>query len=106
MRLLTYWTVNEGLSPDERARIVEEVIQDEAFPPGRVELVRWDGTPQGWGIALTEADGFPAVTNAVNAWRTVAADTGLFAETKTAPAVPADELLVGDPTLRRGSPSR
>lgn len=93
MLFLTYWKLNENLAVEDRNEIARELTQNQQFPPEDVELVRWDGTPDGWGIALMEADDFAAVNNALNMWRTAAGRSGFFEETKTAPAAPAEEII-------------
>lgn len=93
MLFLTYWKLNENMSTEQRNEIAMTLTQEQTFPPEDVELVRWDGTPDGWGIALMEADDFAAVNNALNMWRTAAGDTAFFEETRTAPAAPTEDII-------------
>lgn len=106
MLFLTYWKLNESMSVEERNEIATELTREERFPPEDVELVRWDGTPDGWGIALIEADDFAAVNNALNMWRTAVDDTGFFEETKTAPAAPAEDMIAQQARMIEESPTR
>lgn len=93
MLFLTYWKVNEGLSAERTQEIAETLTREGLFPPEDVELLRWDGTPDGWGVAVIEADDYAAVNNALNMWRAAAGDTAFFEETKTAPAAPVEEII-------------
>lgn len=95
MLFLTYWKLNEGLSARETNRIATRLSEEGMFPPEDVELIRWDGTPDGWGIVLWEADNYTALNNGLNMWRAAAGETAFFEETKTAPAAPVEET-VGD----------
>lgn len=93
MLFLTYWKLNEGLSARETNRIAMQLSEEGLFPPEDVELLRWDGTPDGWGIVLWEADDYTAVNNGLNMWRAAAGDTAFFEETKTAPAAPVEQTI-------------
>ena len=61
------------------------------FPPEGVNIIRWDATPDGWGILLAEAESAADIANAINMWR--AAGAGFFKSTRTAPAQPVHEAL-------------
>lgn len=89
---LTYWKLNENMSAEQTQEIAETLTREGLFPPEDIELVRWDGTPDGWGIALMEADNYGAVNNAFNMWRAAAGDTAFFEKTMTAPAAPVEEI--------------
>lgn len=91
MLFLTYWKLNENMSVQERQEIAETLTGEGAFPPEGVEILRWDGTPDGWGIVLWETDDYVALDTALNMWR--ASGTPFFEETKTAPAAPATEII-------------
>ena len=93
MLFLTYWKLNENMSVEERQEVAMTLTGEQVFPPEDVELIRWDGTPDGWGIAIMEADNFAAVNNALNMWRLAAGDTQFFEMTKTAPAAPATDII-------------
>lgn len=104
MLFLTYWKLNEEMSAKERQEIAIALTEEQTFPPDDVELVRWDGTPDGWGISLIEADDFAAVHNALNMWRTAAGDTPFFEETKTAPAAPSEDIIAQTAEMLEESP--
>ncbi|WP_137285772.1 DUF3303 domain-containing protein [Halorussus salinisoli] len=105
MLFLTYWKVNESMPVEDRNEIAMELTREQQFPPDGVELVRWDGTPDGWGIALMEADDFAAVNNALNMWRTAAGTSAFFEETKTAPAAPTEDIIAQQAAMLEDSPA-
>lgn len=89
MLFLTYWKLNEDMPVEERQAVAERLTASGLFPPDDVEIIRWDGTPDGWGIVLSEAESADAIGRAINMWR--AAGDGFFEETVTAPALPVQE---------------
>lgn len=93
MLFLTHWKLNEDLSQRKTNDIAVRLTEDGLFPPEDVELVRWDGTPDGWGIVLWEAESFESINNAINMWRAAADDTAFFESTTTAPAAPIAEIV-------------
>jgi hypothetical protein len=91
MLFLTYWELNENMAEEERGQVGQKVTSNGLFPPTGVKVVRWDGTPDGWGILLLEADSAADVFRALDVWR--ASGAGFFKLTKTAPALPVQELM-------------
>jgi len=92
MLFLTYWELNEDMSIEERQQIAEKLTSSGLFPPEKVNIIRWDGTPDGWGILLAEAESAADIGRAIAMWR--AAGAGFFKSTRTAPAQTIQELLV------------
>lgn len=93
MLFLTHWKLNEGLSQQRTNDIAIRLTENGLFPPEDVEILRWDGTPDGWGIVLWEAERFESINNAINVWRAAAGETAFFESTKTAPAAPIEEIV-------------
>lgn len=93
MLFLTYWKLNEELSSRQSQEIAQKLTGEGLFPPEDVELLRWDSTPDGWGIALMEADDYATIDETLNMWRIAAGDAAFFEETRTAPASPVQESL-------------
>ena len=91
MLFLTYWELNENMSDAERLQIADKLTSLGLFPPEGVNIIRWDGTPDAWGIVLLEAD------TAADAFRTIdvgrGAGAGFFKLTKTAPAMPIQDII-------------
>lgn len=97
MLFLTYYELNEEMSAEDTQEAAQAITGSGDFPPEDVELVNWVGTPDGWGVAIVEADDFEAVNGALNVWRTAAA--GFFETTKTAPAAPAADIIAQQAAL-------
>ena len=91
MLFLTYWQLNEGMSTEEQLQVAQKLTSAGLFPPQDVNIIRWDATPDGWGILLAEADSAAAISQAIGMWR--AAGAGFFQCTRTAPAQPVQEAL-------------
>jgi hypothetical protein len=88
---LTYWEVSESIDPHEAARIVGRVLSSGLFPGKGVKILRFDETPDNWGVILFEAETAADVMMAVDVWRKAGA--GFFKTTKTAPVVPLEEYM-------------
>ena len=91
MLFLTYWELNENMSDEDRLQAANKLTSSGLFPSEGVNIVRWDGTPDLWGTLLVEADSAEAVMRAIGLWR--AAGAGFFKFTKTAPALPVQEII-------------
>ena len=91
MLFLTYWELNENMSEGERLEFVQKVMSSGLFPPKDVKVLRWDVTPDGWGILLTEAQSAADVIRSLDTWR--CAKGGFFKFTKTATAIPVEESM-------------
>ena len=91
MLFLTYWELNENMSGEERLGIANKLMSTGMFPPEGVNIIRWDGTPDEWGIMVLEANSAEDAFRAINLWR--AAGAGFFKLTKTAPALPVQEII-------------
>lgn len=91
MLFLTYWELNEDMPIQERHQIAARLTEEGHFPPDDVELLRWDATPDGWGIVVAEAESAAAMQRALNVWR--ASGEGFFETTRTAPALTVQEAV-------------
>lgn len=91
MLFLTYWELDEKMAVADRQAAGAKLLESGLFPPDGVEVIRWDATPDGWGILICEADSAESISNALNLWRSVG--TGFFKRTRTAPAVPVEQAM-------------
>jgi hypothetical protein len=91
MLFLTYWELNENMSVGERLQVAGKLTEKGLFPPEGVKILRWDVTPDSWGILLVEADSAAAANAALMQWR--ASGAGFFKFTRTAPAIPVEESI-------------
>jgi len=89
MLFLTYWELNENMPAQERMGIAQKLTSSGLFPAKGVKILRWDQTPDAWGILLMEADNAMDVAITLDSWRMAGA--GFFKLTKTAPACPIAE---------------
>lgn len=91
MLYVLYWEVNENMPVEERLQIAQKLTSSGMFPPKGVNVVRWDMTPDLWGIAIVEAENAWDVFSAVGMWRSMR--PGFFKMTKLAPAMPVQEVM-------------
>ncbi len=91
MLFLTYWELNENSAVSSNLEAATKLTASGMFPPPNLQILRWDITPDNWGILLVEADSAQAINDALSMWR--AAIPGFFKLTKTAPALPVQEAL-------------
>ena len=56
MLFLTYWELNEGMSEQTRTQIVQKLMSTGLYPPKGYKILRFDVTPDAWGIVVAEAD--------------------------------------------------
>lgn len=91
MLFITYWELNENLAFSETLQAANKLTTSGLFPPTNVKILRWDVTPDNWGILLMEADSAQAVNDSISMWR--AAIPGFFKFTKTAPLIPVQDAM-------------
>jgi hypothetical protein len=91
MLFITYWELNENSAVSSNLEAANKLTASGMFPPPNVQILRWDITPDNWGILLVEADSVQAINDALTMWR--AAVPGFFKITKTAPVLPVQEAI-------------
>jgi hypothetical protein len=91
MQFITYWELNENMPEAERQAIAGKLMESGMFPPEGVEIIRWDSTPDLWGVVIFEAVSVEKVVEAIGQWRVAGA--GFFKSTKTAPVMPVQEII-------------
>lgn len=91
MLFLTYWELNEDMSSEDKQQITGKLTASGLFPPKGVNIIRWDVTPDQWGILIMEAESAADINDALNMWRVAGA--GFFKSTRTAPAQPVQDAL-------------
>ena len=89
MLFVTYWELNENMASQDTLEAANKLTSSGLFPPQDVQILRWDVTPDNWGILIVESDSAQAVNDALGMWR--ASVPGFFKVTKTSPAVPVQE---------------
>jgi hypothetical protein len=91
MLFLTYWELNEDTPAAQQLQAAQKLMSSGLFPSKDVNILRWDVTPDNWGILLCEAESASAINQALVIWR--AACPGFFKTTRTAPAMPVQEAM-------------
>lgn len=91
MLFLTYWELNEQTAAGQQIKAAQTLMSSGLFPPKNVNILRWDITPDNWGMLLCEAESATDINQALTMWR--AACPGFFATTRTAPAMPVQESI-------------
>lgn len=91
MLFLTYWELNENTPAGAQIQASQKLMTSGLFPPKNVNILRWDITPDNWGMLLCEAESAADINQALTMWR--AACPGFFTTTKTAPALPVQESI-------------
>jgi hypothetical protein len=91
MLFLTYWELSEDTPAAQQIQAAQTLMAAGLFPPKEVNILRWDVTPDNWGILLCEAESAAAISQALVMWRT--ACPGFFKTTKTSPAMPVQESI-------------
>lgn len=91
MLFLTYFELNEEMAVKERLAVAQQLTASGLFPPPGVTIVRWDQTPDNWGVLLAEADSAASINHAIMIWR--AAGIGFFKTTRTAPVTSVQEHM-------------
>jgi hypothetical protein len=61
------------------------LLETGLFPPQNTELIRFDMTPDYWGVTLFKAESAEAAFSAIELWRV--AGTGIFKKVKVSPAM-------------------
>jgi len=91
MLFLTYWELNEQTPAGQQIQAAQTLMSSGLFPPKNVNILRWDITPDNWGMLLCEAESAADINQALTMWR--AACPGFFTTTRTAPAMPVQESI-------------
>lgn len=91
MLFISYFELNENSPFTTNLQGAQKVMAAGLYPPTGVNIIRWDTTPDGWGVLIAEAESAESLFRAINVWR--AAIPGFFKSVKTAPAMPIMEAI-------------
>ena len=89
MLFLCYLEVNDNKSPQEMEPYMQKALQAGILEPEGIKIIRFDGTPDNWGVITMEADSAMAVERFITTLR--AAFPGYFKNFKTSSALSVDE---------------
>lgn len=87
MLFVSYWELNENMSEPDRLQAAQKLFKK--VPPG-IKILRWDVTPDAWGITVFEAEKPIDAFKFFAIWRT---KPGFFKFVKTSPAMPSEEAI-------------
>ena len=85
MLFLCYWELNENIAVIDHLKVGKMLNEAGLFPPPGIEILRFDITPDYWGVTLFKAENAEAAFTVIDLWR--AAGTGFFKTVKTSPAL-------------------
>jgi len=85
MLFLCYWQLNENISVLDHLKVGKLLKESGLFPPPGVEILRFDITPDYWGVTVFMADSAESAFTLIDLWRT--AGTGFFKKVKISPAL-------------------
>ncbi|MDA1127425.1 MAG: DUF3303 family protein [Chloroflexi bacterium] len=91
MQFMTYFELSENLSESERLGASGKIMEKGLFPPEGLNVISWTSSPDLWGVLICEAETVEQVVRGIAVWRL--AVPGFFKMTKTAPAMPVQEIL-------------
>ena len=66
MLFLTYWELNEDTPAAQQLQAAQTLMSSGLFPSKDVNILRWDVTPDNWGILLCEAESASAMAERVS----------------------------------------
>jgi len=97
MVFLTYWELNEDTAAAQQLQAAQTLMAVGLFPPKDVTILRWDITPDNWGILLCEAESAAAINQALVMWRAVC--PGFFKTSKTASTIQVQDGIASTAEL-------
>jgi len=89
MLFLCYWQLNENIPVLDHLKVGKLLKESKLFPPPGVEIIRFDMTPDYWGVTIFTAESVEAAFTLIDLWRT--AGTGFFKKVKISPALPVSD---------------
>ena len=89
MLFLCYWELNENVPVIDHLKLGKMLLESGLFPPPGTELIRFDMTPDYWGITVFKAESAEAAFSCIDLWRV--AGTGVFKNVRVSPAMPVKD---------------
>jgi hypothetical protein len=98
MLFISYWELTEEASAKEVDNIAQRLTSAGLFPPDDVNVLRWDITPDGWGMTVWEGESATDIEKGIEVWRI--AQDGFFKSFKTSPATEIPDAISLNRDLR------
>lgn len=89
MLFLSYWELKENMPAIQHVHKAKILKDAGLFSPEGVEIIRFDKTPDNWGIKLFRAVSAEAAHSLIALWRVTA--PGFFKKIKMLPALPVKD---------------
>jgi len=94
MLFISYWELNENLSPKDIVEAGAELLQKKLWPVEGVKILGWyvaAGEVPTWGITIEEAESEEQVLKGIAVWTN--AKPGIFKVVKASPAMTAEDAM-------------
>ena len=93
MLFLSYWELNENITPKDVVKVGAELMEKKLWPPKGVKILGWyttTGVPI-WGITIYETEKVEQVLKSAAIWTN--AKPGFFKVLKVSPAMTAEDAM-------------
>jgi len=93
MLFLSYWELNENITPKDIVKVAAELTEKKVWPPKGTKVLGWYTTTDvpAWGITIEEAESVETILKGIAAWTN--AKPGFFKVVKVSPAMTAEEAM-------------
>jgi len=93
MLFLSYWELNEKITPKELAELSAELMEKNLWPPEGTKILGFYTTTDVpiWGITIEEAENVETILKGAAAWTN--AKPGVFKVLRVSPAMTAEEAI-------------
>jgi len=93
MLFLSYWELNENITPKDIVKLASELMEKGLWPPEGTEVLGFYTTTDVpiWGITIEEADSVESILKGAAAWTN--AKPGIFKVLRVSPAMTAEDAI-------------
>jgi hypothetical protein len=93
MLFLSYWELNENLTPKDIVEVAAELMEKKLWPVEGTKMLGWYTTTDVpiWGFTIMEAKNVEQVLKGIAIWTN--AKPGFFKVVKTSPGMTAEEAV-------------
>jgi hypothetical protein len=92
MIVVSFWTLNPGVSPSKVAEVYAKLLEKEVYPAKHTKTLAWYICPGGKGVTISEIEGAYAGEDTFEDWMVWARELpGIFGSFETLPALTAEK---------------
>ena len=94
MLFLSYWELNENLTPKDIAELSAELMEKRLWPPEGTKILGFYTSAADvpiWGVTIEDAESVEAVLKGVAVWTN--AKPGVFKVVRVSPAMTAEDAI-------------